>query len=153
MTYITQIFGKDLRDTHEYVGWANSKEGIEFIEHLHAIRINTSSTRDELIEKAHTILSQEMREEWFVRPEEPLARDFFEDSHGFYDAHQQWADYQPMFKEEFKMDEKGRVCHKVYGEWRLINGFEGSYFKYLNDFATYCQSKKIPLELNENYEV
>ena len=136
---ITQIFGKYLLDTHEYVGWLKSKEGHEFVANmLKKIRrrwtpIEHIIIKDDLTNQAHTILYQ------------PMTDECLEMFKGEWNMLQIYTDTW-----ELRYDDKAVVVRHRNGHWLTKGG--ATRIANLNAFATHCHSKNIPLELNETFE-
>lgn len=126
---ITSIFGKYLRDMHSYVGWLESEEGKELRRIIKEEIITSHSIcYANLIRQSHTILDQPMKEECLE-----MFKEVFEISDSYYGS----------------TIKKKEIVHKMSG----IHICNYSESLTLNAFATHCQSKNIPLELKETFEI
>lgn len=123
MTRITDIFGTHLRDMMSYVRWVHSQKGTDWVNHNHAIGVSTGNTRDYLVEKAHTFLSQPMES-------------FNEEG------------LNELLKGDWSILHKKGKWIIMYGIKKVCD-YDSK--MPMNTFATHCTEIGIELELNEEY--
>ena len=159
MEDIKDIFGTHLRSMLEYVGWIKKEAQFKTKAYL------------DYVPAAHTILSQPIKEEWFVRPEEPKKDNPLDEGMIEYEK---WQNWQPMFKGDWEIFNDNMIYQDINGDdytstiikytvgetyhvFKIISNSDkimersGNVWRpigtTLNDFATHCESKNIPLEL------
>lgn len=153
---ITSLFGTTPRDTHDYVGWLMTNEGQEFLLNRYlSVKYSKPEVYRELVNEAHTFLSQPMKREWFERGEEPfklIDSPYYPNTGQINPYWKMWQNWQPLFKGEWEIETMSKNGKDQTGI--LFNGELECFLEdcsTLNDFLT--TTKHIEKEFNPEFDI
>lgn len=158
----TQLFGRLLRSTHDYIGWIFEFDGevanlvmLGIADSYHVSEMNDCAL--EAMKKVHSFTSLPIDKRWFERPPEPKEDDYirrgktveqFEDD---YKAYQNWT---PLLEGDWEIRPVNAVdglAHMILLDGKKVCFLED--MKNLNIFITHCTEKEIELVINPEFEI
>lgn len=158
----TQLFGRILRPTHDFVGWAKTQEGYNHI-------YKTFKLPHDGMDKAHSFTSLPMNKRWFERGERPKfimdgvkvdtlsGEDIGRACEIDAKNSEAWENWTPLLEGDWEIINQDSGGFYIKG---LIEGNEVNYFvergeitETLNDFITHCTKQEIELVINPKFEI
>jgi hypothetical protein len=148
----TQLFGRILRSTHDYVGWFQDKKNENLIISGKYRRLLPIF----FIKRVHSFTSLPMDKSWFERPLEPK-EEYYTDSDDpntiefglalFKMAYKKWQNWTPLLEGDW--DVSGDTIYYGHDLALFLIRKDST----LNDFIAYCAKQEIELVINPEFEI